>query len=98
MQRFSLKVSSVLEKIFKVFTVYRHSGHLGQWSATILANFLSLNLRRLPMKFEQNWSGMKATAELPIRAEKAEPVIVFSCICSNEFKILISFTPILPDM
>ena len=41
---------------------------------------------------------MKATAELPSRAEKAEPVIVFSCICSNEFKILISFTLILPYM
>ena len=29
------------------------------------------------------WSGMKAMAELPSRAEKAEPDIVFSCICSN---------------
>ena len=35
---------------------------------------------------------MKATAELPSRAEKAEPAIMFSFICSNEFKILISFT------
>ena len=33
---------------------------------------------------------MKATAELPSRAEKAEPDIVF-CICSNEFKILLDF-------
>ena len=32
---------------------------------------------------------MKATAELPSRAEKAEPDIVFSCICSNAFMILI---------
>ena len=33
-----------------------------------------------------------------LAAEKAEPVIVLTCICSNELKILISFTPILPDM
>ena len=39
---------------------------------------------------------MKATAELPSRAEKAEPAILFSYICSNEFKILISFNLILP--
>ena len=41
---------------------------------------------------------MKATAELPSRAEKAEPAIMFSCICSNEFKIHISFNLILPYM
>ena len=41
---------------------------------------------------------MKATAELPRRAEKAEPAIMFSFICSNEFKILISFNLILPYM
>ena len=41
-------------------------------------------------------SGKKATAELLSRAEKAEPDTVFSCICSNEFKILISFNLILP--
>ena len=40
-------------------------------------------------------SGMKATAELPSRAEKAEPAEVFSCIYSNEFKILISSNLIL---
>ena len=34
---------------------------------------------------------MKATAELPSQAEKSEPDIVFSCICSNEFKILYLF-------
>ena len=33
---------------------------------------------------------MKAMAELPSRVEKAEPAKVFSCIYSNEFKILIS--------
>ena len=31
------------------------------------------------------WSGMKATAELPSQAKKAESDIVFSCICSNKF-------------
>ena len=39
---------------------------------------------------------MKATAELPSRVEKAEPDIVFSCICSNEFMLLINV--ILPYM
>ena len=43
-------------------------------------------------------SGMKATAELPSRAKKAEPDIVFSLICSNKFKILISFNFILSYM
>ena len=43
-------------------------------------------------------SGMKATAELPSRAEKAEPAILFSFICSNQFKIHISFNLILPYM
>ena len=33
-------------------------------------------------------SGMKATAQLPSRAKKAELEKEFSCICSNEFKIL----------
>ena len=41
---------------------------------------------------------MEATAELPSRAEKAEPDIVFSSICSNEFMILISFNLILHYM
>ena len=43
-------------------------------------------------------SGMKATAELPSRAEKAEPDLVFTYICSNNFKVLISFNLILPYM
>ena len=42
-------------RFLKVFTIYRHGGHLGQWTATILAIFGSPNLRRLHMKFEQNW-------------------------------------------
>ena len=36
-------------------------------------------------------SGMKATAELSSQAKKAVSDIMFSCICSNEFNILISF-------
>ena len=35
--------------------MYGHGGRLGQRTATILAIFRSLNLRRLHMKFEQNW-------------------------------------------
>ena len=42
-------------RFLKVFTIYGHGGHLGQWTATILANFRSPNLRRLHIKFEQNW-------------------------------------------
>ena len=42
-------------RFLKVFTMYGHGGHLGQWTATILANFRSPILRRLHMKFEQNW-------------------------------------------
>ena len=39
----------------KGLTIYGHGGHLGQWTATILAIFHSPNLRRLHMKFVQNW-------------------------------------------
>ena len=42
-------------RFLKVFIIYGHGGHLGEWTATILANFRSPNLRRLDMKFEQNW-------------------------------------------
>ena len=42
-------------RFLKVFTIYGHGGHLGQRAATILAIFHSPNLRRLHMKFEQNW-------------------------------------------
>ena len=42
-------------RFLKVFTIYGHDGHLGQRTETILANIHSLNLRRLHMKFEQNW-------------------------------------------
>ena len=37
------------------FLIYGHGGHLGQWTTTILAIFHSPNLRRLHMKFVQNW-------------------------------------------
>ena len=47
--------SSGEEDFWKVFTIYGHGGHLGQWTATILAIFRSPNLRGLHMKFEQNW-------------------------------------------
>ena len=56
MLRFSHKASSVLEKkILKVFTIYGHGGHFGQWTATILAIFHSAAPGRLQMKFEQHW-------------------------------------------
>ena len=42
-------------RFLKVFTIYGHGGHLGQWTATILAIFRFPNLRRLHMKFEQHW-------------------------------------------
>ena len=43
------------EKILKVFTIYGHCSHLGQWTMTILAIFRSPALRRLHMKFDQHW-------------------------------------------
>ena len=42
-------------RLSKVFTIYRHCGHLGHRTMTILAIFCSPNLRRLHKKFEQNW-------------------------------------------
>ena len=38
-------------RFLKVFNIYGH----GQWSVAILAIFGSPNLRRLHMKFKQNW-------------------------------------------
>ena len=43
------------EEVFKVFTIFGHGGHLRQQTVTILAIFCSPYLRRLHMKFEQNW-------------------------------------------
>ena len=42
-------------RFLNVFTIYGHGGHLGQGTVTILAIFRSPNLRRLHVKFEQNW-------------------------------------------
>ena len=42
-------------RFLKVFTNNGHGGHLGQLTATILEIFRSPNLRRVHMKFEQNW-------------------------------------------
>ena len=42
-------------RFLKVFIIYGRGGHLGQRTATILAIFRSPTLRRLHMKFEQNW-------------------------------------------
>ena len=35
--------------------MYGHGSHLSQWTTTIIEIFRSPNLRRLHMKFEQNW-------------------------------------------
>ena len=42
-------------RFLKVFTIYGHGGHLGQWTATIFAIFHSTAPGRLKMKFEQHW-------------------------------------------
>ena len=43
------------EEVLKVFTIYGRGSDLDQQTATILAIFRSPILRRLHMKFEQNW-------------------------------------------
>ena len=46
----------VLEKkMFKVFTIYRHGGHLGHVTWTIYINFRSPFPRRLHTKFGFDW-------------------------------------------
>ena len=46
----------VLEKkIFKVFTIYGHGGHLGHVTLTIYINFRSPFPRRLHIKFGVDW-------------------------------------------
>ena len=42
-------------RFLMVFTIYGHGGHPSQQTALILAIFCSPNLRRLHMKFGQNW-------------------------------------------
>ena len=41
----------VLKKIFKVFVIYSHGGHLGHVTLTIYINFHSLFLRMLHINF-----------------------------------------------
>ena len=41
-------------RFLKVFTMYGHGSHLGQWMANILAIFHSPAPGRLQMKFEQH--------------------------------------------
>ena len=54
---------SVLEKIFKGFTIYGHGDHLGQQTVPILGIFHSPNLRRLHMKLSK--TGSAALEEKP---------------------------------
>ena len=42
-------------KFLKVFTIYGHGSHLGQWTVTILAVFHSPAPGRLQMKSEYHW-------------------------------------------
>ena len=42
-------------RFLKLFIIYGHGGHLGQWTTTILAIFRSPNLRSLHFRFEQHW-------------------------------------------
>ena len=49
------------EDFLKVFTIYGHNSHLGQWTVTILAIFLSPNLRRLPLNLSN--IGLEASEE-----------------------------------
>ena len=41
--------------VLNVFTIYGHDGHLGQWTATILAVFHFPAPGRLQMKSKQHW-------------------------------------------
>ena len=42
-------------RFLKVYTIYQHGGHLGQWTATSLVIFHSPAPGRLQIKFEQQW-------------------------------------------
>ena len=42
-------------RFLKVYTIYQHGGHLGQWTATSLVIFHSPAPGRLHIKFEQQW-------------------------------------------
>ena len=43
------------EDFFKIIVIYSHGGHLGQVTMTIYANFHSLFLRMLQIKFGFDW-------------------------------------------
>ena len=43
------------KKIFKILVIYSHGGHLGHVIMTIYANFHSLFLRMLHIKFGFDW-------------------------------------------
>ena len=43
------------ERFLKVFTIYRHGGHLGHVTRTIYTNFGSPFPRRLHIKFGFDW-------------------------------------------
>ena len=54
----SLKIIGLLvleKKIFKVFTIYGHGGHLGHVTWTICINFLFPLPRMLQLKFGFDW-------------------------------------------
>ena len=47
--------SSEEEDFFKIFAIYSHGGHLGHVTITFYANFHSLFLRMLHIKFGFDW-------------------------------------------
>ena len=48
---------SEIEYFLKIFVIYSHGGHLGHVIMTIYANFHSLVLRMLHIKFGFDWPG-----------------------------------------
>ena len=44
------------EDFLRVFTIYRHGGHLGHVTIIFCINFSLLIIRSLHMKFEFNWA------------------------------------------
>ena len=51
------------EDFLKVFTIYGHGGHLGQWTATILAIFHFISLPQEGSKWNLNNIGPEAPEE-----------------------------------
>ena len=53
------------EVFFKIFVIYSHGGHLGHLTMTIHANFHSLFMRTLRIKFGFDWpSGFREDVQL----------------------------------